>query len=107
MASFMVMAAPAEGQTVYRLPPREVVKLVDAPPPPSVSLSPRRDTIALVDYEANPPIDLLARPFHGLAGMRVDPELGSEQRTIRFTSIAVRPLAGDKVARSPCPRRRT
>ena len=26
-----IMADPAEGQTPYRLPPREVVKLVDAP----------------------------------------------------------------------------
>jgi dipeptidyl aminopeptidase/acylaminoacyl peptidase len=103
MAPFMVMAAPAEGQTTYRLPPKEVVKLVDAPPPPSVSLSPRRDAIALVEYEANPPIDLLARPFHGLAGMRVDPELGAEQRTIRFTSIAVRPLAGDKTVKIALP----
>ncbi len=95
MTLSVIMSEPAEGQTPYRLPPREVVKLVDAPAPPLTSLGPRRDVLALVEYEANPPVELLARPFHALAGVRVDPELGAEQRTIRFTSLALRPLAGN------------
>jgi dipeptidyl aminopeptidase/acylaminoacyl peptidase len=99
----MIAAAPAEGQTPYRQPPREVVKLVDAAPPPSVSVNPRRDAMALMDYEANPPIDLLARPFVGLAGIRVDPQLGAERRAIRFTSITIRPFTGTRTVKVALP----
>ena len=79
------------------------MKLIDAAPPPAVSLSPRRDAMALVDYEANPPIDLLARPFHGLAGTRVDPEMGATRRTVRFTGITVRPFAGTRTIKIALP----
>jgi dipeptidyl aminopeptidase/acylaminoacyl peptidase len=76
---------------------------VDAAPPPSATVSPRRDAIAMVEYEANPPIELLARPFVGLAGVRVDPELGAERRTTRFTSITIRPFAGSKTVKVVLP----
>jgi dipeptidyl aminopeptidase/acylaminoacyl peptidase len=93
----LLAAAPAWTQTSYRLPPKEVVKLIDAAPPPAVSVSPRRDAIALIEHEANPPIDLLARPYHGLAGVRVDPELGAERRTARNTGLSIRTFAGKMV----------
>ncbi len=103
LAATLMAGSPALGQTPYRLPPREVVKLVDAAPPPAASVSPRRDALALVEYEANPPIELLARPYHGLAGVRVDPELGAERRTTRFTSITIRPFAGNKTVKVKLP----
>jgi dipeptidyl aminopeptidase/acylaminoacyl peptidase len=103
VASTLVASGSASGQTPYRQPPKEVVKLVDAAPPPSATVSPRRDAIALVEYEANPPIELLGRPYHGLAGVRVDPELGAERRTTRFTSITVRPFTGNKTVKVALP----
>ena len=38
----------------YRLPPREVVQIVDAPPPPGVRLSPDRQWMLLVERSALP-----------------------------------------------------
>jgi dipeptidyl aminopeptidase/acylaminoacyl peptidase len=102
-ATTLVASGTALAQTPYRLPPKEVVKLVDAAPPPAAAVSPRRDAIALVDYEANPPIELLARPYYGLAGVRVDPELGAERRTTRVTGITVRSFAGGKVVKVKLP----
>jgi dipeptidyl aminopeptidase/acylaminoacyl peptidase len=95
----LLAALPAAAETGYRLPPREVVKIIDAPPPPAVVVSPRRDALLLISYEAHPPIALLARPFHRLAGLRVDPVRGARQRTFRYTGIAVRRL-DEKTART-------
>src|SRR5687768_1545171 len=89
-ATTLVASGSAFGQTPYRLPPKEVVKLVDAAPPPSATASPRPAAIAMAKYEANPPTELLARPFVGLPGVRVDPDLAAERRTTRFTSITIR-----------------
>ncbi len=36
----------------YRLPPPEVVRIFDAPPTPAAVLSPDRQTMLLVEYEA-------------------------------------------------------
>jgi hypothetical protein len=59
----------ASGQSTYKLPPPEVVKILDASPTPGVALSPARDSMLLVEPEgSHPPIRQLARPFLGLAG---------------------------------------
>src|SRR5215212_854925 len=78
----------------YLLPPPEVVEMLDAPPTPAAVLSPDRRTLLLVDYEAYPPIELLARPFLKLGGLRVDPAIGGRQRTVRFTGITIVPVGG-------------
>jgi dipeptidyl aminopeptidase/acylaminoacyl peptidase len=77
------------------MPPQAVVDALDAPPTPAHSLSPDRSRILLVGYEPHPPIAVLSRPVLRLGGVRVDPRLGARQRTTRFTSLSVIPLAGD------------
>ncbi len=91
------------GQTTYKLPPGEVVEILDAQPTPIVSVSPRNEAMLLVEFEAHPPIAMLARPFLRLGGLRVDPELKSRQRTIQYTGITVRWFEGDKSVRVALP----
>jgi dipeptidyl aminopeptidase/acylaminoacyl peptidase len=90
----LLAASPAAAETAYRLPPREVVKILDAAPPPTVVSSPRRDAMLLVSHEANPSIAVLARPFLRLAGLRVDPARGARQRILRYTGLSIRALEG-------------
>ncbi|MGH2584487.1 MAG: prolyl oligopeptidase family serine peptidase [Dehalococcoidia bacterium] len=78
----------------YRLPPPEIVDIVDAPPTPVAVVSPDRQHLLLVDYEAYPPIELLARPFLKLGGLRIDPAIGARQRTVRFTGLTIVPVDG-------------
>jgi dipeptidyl aminopeptidase/acylaminoacyl peptidase len=84
----------ATAQSTYKLPPPEVVKILDAPLTPSVVVSPTRDAILLVDVESYPPIQHLARPLLRLAGVRIDPGLGAVQRTVRYSGIEIVPLDG-------------
>ena len=55
--------------TGYRLPPQEIIDLVDVPPEPNLSFSPdRRMVLQLYRPPPLPPISELARPELKLAG---------------------------------------
>ena len=103
----LAAAALAAGATVaqepYKRPPQQVVDLVDAPPPPIAIVSPTRTGMLLVDYEAYPSITLLARPFHKLGGLRVDPALHSLQRLRQHRSITVKSLPDGSTRPVPLP----
>jgi dipeptidyl aminopeptidase/acylaminoacyl peptidase len=76
-------------QTPYRLPPREVVDILDAPPTPAVLVSPRNDAMLLVEYQPHPSIEFLAQPFLRLGGLRINPALNCRQRLTRYTRLSV------------------
>lgn len=91
---FLFASGVASAQSTYKVPPPEVVRILDAPQTPRVVVSPTRDVLLLVDLEGYPPIQQLARPILKLAGVRVSPDLGALQRTFRFTGIEIVPLDG-------------
>jgi dipeptidyl aminopeptidase/acylaminoacyl peptidase len=81
LASAFVLAASATGaQDAYKLPPQEVVDIVDAPPPPGVRASPDARVLLIVERPALPPIAEVARPWIGLAGLRIDPARNAPQQ---------------------------
>ena len=80
----VLAALPAAAQAPYKLPPKEVVDLVDAPPPPQVAVSPTGEAVLLADPEAYPPIALLAEPILRLGGIRIRPATGC--RNVRWAS---------------------
>ena len=73
----------------YDRPGDDVVAIIDAPPAPAALLAPGGNFVALVHYEAHPPITQLARRYLALAGMRVDPVIAGRQRTRRLTGLSV------------------
>jgi dipeptidyl aminopeptidase/acylaminoacyl peptidase len=77
----------------YKIPERDVVSIIDAPPTPVALLAPGGRFVALVHYEAHPPIALLERRYLRLAGIRVDPVLAGRQRVRRLTGLSVLRLA--------------
>ena len=87
----------------YMRPSDDVVAMFDAPPTPAALVSPDGRRLLLVEYEAYPPIGLLARPFLRLGGVRVDPATGSRQRTGRFTGLLIVAVADGTTVRVPLP----
>jgi dipeptidyl aminopeptidase/acylaminoacyl peptidase len=77
----------------YKIPERDVVAIVDAPPTPVALLAPGGRFVALIHYESHPPIALLERRYLRLAGIRVDPVLAARQRVRRLTGLSVLRLA--------------
>ncbi len=105
-----VAGAPAPTDTTdtaaessgYKLPPSDIVTILDAKPTPSGILSPDRKTLLLADYEPYPSIAFLSRPFERLAGIRIDGQYQATRRTSQYTGITLldvedgsrRPLQG-------------
>ena len=84
----------ATGQAVYLKPPQAITDILDAAPPPSVSVNPTRDTLALLTYARYPGIAELAEPTLRLAGVRLNPRTSGPARESRITAIALQPIAG-------------
>ena len=99
----LLAVPPASAQAPYKLPPKEVVDLVDAPPPPQAVVSPTGDAVLLAEPEAYPPIALLAEPVLRLGGVRISPATGCRQRTFRFTGLRVQPVSGGPAVRVALP----
>jgi dipeptidyl aminopeptidase/acylaminoacyl peptidase len=91
-----VLALLASGQTLYRLPPKDVVAVVEAPPPPRPIMSPRGDLMVLAEYQAMPAIADLAQPLHRLGGIRVTPQTNSRQQMVFITSLTLVTVADGK-----------
>jgi dipeptidyl aminopeptidase/acylaminoacyl peptidase len=89
----------------YLTPPDDIVSIIDTPPTPAASLGPGRRFVALVHYEAHPPVALLARPFLALAGIRIDPAIAGRQRTWRLTGLSVITLPDGEPRRIDLPPR--
>lgn len=95
LAAMMVLTALA--QTPYKLPPKDVVAILDAPPPPFAIESPTRDALLLVEIRPYPTIATLSEPVLRLAGLRINPRVGCSQRTIQYTGLSVQPLDNNSV----------
>jgi len=90
------IAVQTHAQSTYKLPPKEVVDLVNAPATPLVSLSPTKDAIILTDPEPNPTMALLAQPYYRMAGLRINPVLNAIQRLREYKSMTVQYLKDNK-----------
>ncbi|KAM5575988.1 putative glutamyl endopeptidase, chloroplastic [Rosa sericea] len=79
----------------YRLPPKEIKDIVDAPPLPALSFSPHRDKILFLKRRALPPLTELARPEEKLAGVRIDGKCNTRTRMSFYTGIGIHQLLPD------------
>ncbi len=87
----------------YRLPPPEVVALLDAPETPRVDLSPDARFMLLVERPSMPSIAEVSRPWIGLAGTRLDPVTNAPWRSGYETGILLRDLEGANERRLALP----
>ncbi|CAI6005876.1 unnamed protein product [Closterium sp. NIES-64] len=79
----------------YALPPAEILSIVDAPPNPALSFSPKRERVLFMHRPSLPPISELARPELKLAGVRIDPEAHSRSRMSFYTGVTIHRVNGD------------
>ncbi len=90
-ASWTAAQSPADSG--YRLPPKAIVDILDAPPPPDVHLSPARDVVAVLDLAPMPAIADLSRPMLRLAGLRIDPKTNGRHRARAARGLALKAVA--------------
>ena len=85
-----LMTLPAAfGQSVYKRPPEEVTRILDAPQAPAVSINPTRTTMALIDVQSNPSIADMAEPMLRLAGLRINPKTNGPSSIPQGYALAI------------------
>jgi len=99
MASTLGLAA----DNGYRLPPQEVVDIIAADPEPLVSISPDGEWLLLVERDAMPSIEDLARRKLQLAGIRIDPAANGPFRVDYGKGISLRRRDESKLVKLPLP----
>jgi len=89
LALFILLTLSTYAQEPYKLPPKGVVDMVTAPPPPRASVSPDRELLLLASYESMPSISYMAQPLLRIAGMRITPKNNSRQQTTYYSGSVI------------------
>ena len=90
-------------QEQYRLPPQEVTDIIDAKPEPTVSVSPDRQWMLLIERDSMPSIADVSRRMLKLAGMRIDPAANSRFQSRYFAGLSLRPMDSENAVNIPIP----
>jgi len=94
MLCFWVAAALAiPAELTYQKPPQEILDVLNAAPPPLISVSPSRDYAILMQPLRYPPIAEVAQPMLRLAGLRIDTQTNGPHLAPYGTSYAIKRLA--------------
>ena len=77
------------GAQPYQKPPQAILDVLNAPPTPTLSLSPARTYALQGQAVRNPPIAELAQPMLRLAGVRINPKTNGLHNTVFNASLTV------------------
>ncbi len=93
LLALLMLDVSVSAQTAYKKPPQVVADVLDAPAFPTVSVSPTRDYIALVQSARYPSIAEVAEPMLRLGGVRINPKTNGPARQPSVTGITFLKLA--------------
>lgn len=101
--TLIFLSAIILAQEPYKLPPKEVIDIVNAPPPSQAIISPTGDAMLLVEYEAMPSIAYMAQPLLRIAGIRITPKYNARQVTTFYTGITIKGVKDGSTKRIALP----
>src|SRR3954452_15419288 len=90
----VLLASAAFAQTSYQPAPEAIRKVLDAAPPPTVTVNPAKTHVLLAQGILYPSIAEVARPRLGLAGVRLDPSSNGPHLPGRYVSFTLKTLPG-------------
>ena len=80
----------------YKMPPKAIADLVDAPGTPGVSVSPNKKHILILERASLPSIEELSQPELRLAGLRINPATNGRSRTRYYTGMIIQDMGSGK-----------
>ncbi len=89
--------AGAESGQEYRLPPKAIADLIDAPLTPAVGLGPHRQWLLLMQQPSLPPISEVSQPELRLGGIRINPRTNGRSRTWHYKSLTLKRLSNGEL----------
>jgi len=96
--SFLIninMNLNAQNNLGYKLPPKAIADLIDAPLTPAASLSPAGNIMLLLGRASLPSIEEIAQEELRLAGIRINPRTNSSSRSSHFNSMKMKTVNGN------------
>jgi dipeptidyl aminopeptidase/acylaminoacyl peptidase len=91
--TLLLAQQPGALEAGYQLPPRVIVDILDAPPPPLAVVSPAQNVMALLDRASMPKIADLAEPMLRLAGARINPKTNGPHSPAPILGITFKRMA--------------
>jgi dipeptidyl aminopeptidase/acylaminoacyl peptidase len=85
----------AQADTIYRMPPKAIADVLNAPPLPVFIVNPAGDGFAMATPLRYPPVADIARPMLRIAGLRIDPQTNGIHHAFAYTSLDIQSLHGD------------
>jgi dipeptidyl aminopeptidase/acylaminoacyl peptidase len=86
-------ASADDTATGYQMPPQVLADIIDAPPTPSVYLSPDSEWMLLLHRPGLPSIEEVAQPELRLAGLRINPRSNGPSRARALNGLTFRRLS--------------
>jgi len=95
----LIIFTAAWGGDDYKMPPKAIADLVDAPGTPGVSVSPNKKHILILERSSLPSIEELSQPELRLAGLRINPATNGRSRTRYYTGMIIQDMDSGKQKR--------
>ena len=86
----LLLAGAAYAVDVYQKPPKEVLDVLNAPPTPTLLVSPAKDRVLLVTTLRYPPISDLSQPMLRIAGLRLNPKTNGPHHPTRHVAYTLK-----------------
>ena len=80
----------------YKMPPKAIGDLVDAPVTPNISISPDKKNILILERTSLPSIEELSQPELRLAGLRINPMTNGRSRANSYKGILIQNIKSGK-----------
>jgi dipeptidyl aminopeptidase/acylaminoacyl peptidase len=98
-----VVSTPLVAQETYKVPPKVIVDVLDAPPFPAALVSPDRTAMVLLETPSMPTIAELAEPMLRLAGFRINPRTNGPRQAGPITGMVLKRIADGRDQRVTLP----
>ncbi|HRP08645.1 MAG TPA: hypothetical protein PLL69_09165, partial [Gemmatimonadales bacterium] len=95
--------APLSAQDGYRDPAPVIQAMLDADPPPQISISPGRNWFVLLERRGMPSIEEVTEPHLKLAGSRINPHTNGTVSTGGYLGMVLRRTGGEAETRVMVP----
>ena len=100
LSLMLIYSLAGLAQSSYQKPPKAVQEVLNAPPPPMVSISPAHDKMLLLANDRYPSIAEFAEPMLRLAGQRVNPNTNGPHRSgrggVTITGLTLKNISDGK-----------
>ena len=93
---YIALAWPLIADDGYKMPPKAIVDIVDAPKTPNISISPNKEYLLLLGKPSLISIEELSQSELKLAGIRINPATNGRSRASTYNSITIKNIESRK-----------